>query len=304
MLLSDKELHVPEPIYKIVDNLPKSNMTIRMLKALDWVVPGQWDNLVGFENSVKVISGETDQAQIQKIGERAIALYNDPKQGYQRALWIYQTVDYLQGVSGMAAMASKLGETFSFLSFLNRVTPKADTTQAVDFSLKLVAEIACFCQMNGIPGDSVGDFVKSLADYKHEALMRMAALICVDGLIPLGPDFISKSLSILQAAGPAGLESNSRFQKIKEYIPGGSTKEQLSFIESGITATKDWMTNFVSSRNLGVGPVVDHLKQYMDGIEGKLDYLGAFLDMSVNYYEHTGTQSVARSLIARAANEV
>ena len=51
---------MPEPIYKIVDNLPKSNMTIRMLKALDWVVPGQWDNLVGFENSVKVISGETE----------------------------------------------------------------------------------------------------------------------------------------------------------------------------------------------------------------------------------------------------
>jgi hypothetical protein len=291
-------------IYKIVDDLPASNMTVRMLQALDWVVPGQWKNTVGFENTIKVVTGETDQAFIQKVGERAIALYNDKSQGYQRALWLYQTVDYVQGVAGFAALTSKLGESFSFLSFLDRVTPKSDTTQAVDLGLKVVTEIACFCQINGLPGDSVGDFVESLADYKHEALMRMAALVCVDGLIPLGPDFLDKALALIDKTGATGVTSNSRFNQIKEYIPGKNTAEQISFMQKGLSSVKDWSKSFVSSRGLGVDKVVDSLRGTLPGVESKLDYLGAFLDMSVNYYEHTGTQSIARSLISRAAAEI
>ena len=53
-----------------------------MLDAVDAVAPGQWRNIVGFENTIKVITGETDQDLIQKIGERAIRLYNDRSQGY------------------------------------------------------------------------------------------------------------------------------------------------------------------------------------------------------------------------------
>src|SRR5262245_13834556 len=214
-----------KPIYKAVDALPASNMTVRLLQALDWVVPGQRKNVVGFENTIKEVTGQTDQGKIQKIGERAIALYNDKSQGYQRALWLYQTVDFVQGVGGFAALMSKVGESVSFLSFLDKITPKADTTQAVDLGVKVVTEIACFCQINGIPGDSVVDFVQSLADYKHEALMRMATLVCVDGLIPLGPDFLDKGLALLDKSGVTSLEKSSRFNQIKEYIPGKNTAE-------------------------------------------------------------------------------
>jgi len=65
-----------------------------MLRALDFVAPGQWQNLVGFENTIRTVTGETDESLIQQIGERAIYLYNDRSQGYQRAMWLYQTVDY------------------------------------------------------------------------------------------------------------------------------------------------------------------------------------------------------------------
>jgi hypothetical protein len=41
----------------------------------------------------------------------------------------------------------------------------------------------------------------------------------------------------------------------------------------------------------------------MNVADSKLDYVAAFLDMSTNYYEHTGTQTVARNLILRAAQE-
>ena len=89
-----------KPIYKIVDDLPSKSLTTRMLGALDWVVPGEWQNIVGFENTIKHVTGEKNEARIQKIGERAIALYNDKTQGYQTALWLYQTVDSVQGLGG------------------------------------------------------------------------------------------------------------------------------------------------------------------------------------------------------------
>jgi hypothetical protein len=293
-----------KPIYKVIDDLPSINMTVRMLHALDWVVPGQWKNVVGFENTIKEVTGETDQQFIQKVGERAIALYNDKSQGYQRALWLYQTVDYVQGVTGFAALMSKVGESVKFLSFLDRLTPKADTTQAVDLGIKVVTEIACFCQINGLPGDSIGDFVESLADYKHEALMRMAAMVCVDGLIPLGPDFLDKSLSLIDRTGISGLEQNSRFNQIKEYIPGKNTAEQITFMQKGLGAVRDWSQNFVSSHGVTTDKVIGSFRGTLQGVESHLDYLGAFLDMTVNYFEHTGTQSVARSLISRAAAEI
>ncbi|MCA9072806.1 MAG: hypothetical protein KDA84_27975, partial [Planctomycetaceae bacterium] len=290
--------------YEVMDELPESSMTVRLLQAIDWIVPGKYKNVVGFENMIREATGETDQAYIQQVGERAIALYNDQSQGYQRALWLYQTVDFVQGVSGFAAFLNKIAESVSFLSFLDRITPKADKIQAIDLGIKVVTEIACFCQVNGLPGDSVGDFVESLADYKHEALMRMGTLVCVDGLIPLGPDFIDKGLSLLDQAGVSDLEGNSRFNEVKKYIPGKDTAEQLSFMQRGVASVKDWTKSFVADNDLSVHKIVEGLRGKLQGVESHLDYLGAFIDMSVNYFEHTGTQSIARSLISRAASEI
>jgi hypothetical protein len=274
------------------------------LQTLDWVVPGEWKNVVGFENTIKEVTGNQDQAFVQKVGERAIALYNDKSQGYQRALWLYQSVDFIQGVSGFAALMAKVGESVKFLSFLDKLTPKADTTQAVDLGLKIVTEIAAFCKINGLPGDSIGDFVESLADYRHEALMRMATLVCIDGLVPLGPDFIDKGLALLDKTGATSLEKSSRFNQVKEFIPGKNTAEQLSFMQQGLSSVKDWSKNFVAKNALTTDKIIGSLRKRLDGVESHLDYLGAFLDMTVNYYEHTGTQSIARSLISRAAAEV
>jgi hypothetical protein len=146
-------------IVATLDELPAKSMTTRVLGALDWVVPGQYKNVVGFENSIKAYSRETDPEMVQQIGERAIKLFNDKTQGYQTALWLYQSVDNIQGVLGTAAMAGKVGEDVKFLSFLSKITPKPDTTQVIDLSVKMVVEIVAFCKINGYPGDSVADVV-------------------------------------------------------------------------------------------------------------------------------------------------
>ena len=293
-----------KPIYEIVDELPTGGMTVKLLQSLDFVVPGQWQNITGFDNTIRTVTGETDEKMIQQIGERAIHLYNDKSQGYQGALWIYDAVGKGSHALGAAALANKFGENFSFLSFLNRLTPKADTAQAIDLSVKLVAEIVAYCKINGIPGDSIGEFVGALADYSGESLMRMAALVSVDALLPLGPDFIGKVSSTIGGLSHSELEQNQTFNQINNEIPGGDTGGKLGFIGESFRSVSDWMGSFVSSRNLTQEGVASNLKRYIDITDNKLDYVSAFLDMTTNYYEHTGVQTLARRLTERAVAEI
>lgn len=293
-----------KPIQDLVDHLPTNNLTVSMLRSLDFVAPGEWQNMVGFVNTIRAVTGETDESLIQQIGERAIYLYNDRSQGYQTAMWLYQTVDSTDKALGAAALANKVGEQIPLLGFLNKVTPKADKAQTIDLSLKLVAELVAFCQINGIPGDSIGDFVASLGEYSGESLMRMVALVCVDGLIPLGPDFIQKVLLILNQTTPQDLEKNTTFQNINDAIPGNNSAGKLNFIGESFDSVKGWMSDLVISRGLTPQKVVNNMQQFMQVADDKLDYLAAFLDVSTNYYEHTGTQTLARRLIERAVAEI
>jgi hypothetical protein len=295
---------VSKPIYELVNELPTNNITIMVLRSLDFVVPGQWENVVGFENTIRKVTGETDEAIIQQIGERAVRLFNDKSQGYQRALWLYQTVDSTDSALGTAALANKIGEKISLLGFLNRITPNPEKAQAIDLAIKLVVELVAFCQINGIPGDSIGDFVASLADYSSESLMRMAALVCIDGLIPLGPDFILKAQSTLGNLSPQELDKNSTFNRIKSLVPGNNVGSQLDFIATNFDSVKGWMGNFVAQRDLTPQKIASKIQSFVEVSEDKLDYLAAFLDVTTNYYEHTGIQTLARRLIERAVAEI
>jgi len=291
-------------IFELVDQLPTGGTTVTALNALDFVIPGQWQNLTGFTNTIRAVTGETDEAMIQAIGERAVYLYNDESQGYQRAMWLYQTVDNAAGALGAAAMANKIGQDISFLGFLGNLTPKPEKVQSLDLCIKLVVELVAFCQINGIPGDSIGDFLGALGDYSGESLMRMAALVCFDGIIPLGPDFINVGLSTIQQTTPDDLQHNQSFKSVSSLIPGGNPAGQLGFITQSFDSVKGWMGDFVSSRNLTQDGLLSHVKQYVDISADKLDYVGAFLDVAVKYYTHTGTQTLARRLIERAVAEI
>ncbi|MEA5467580.1 hypothetical protein [Spirulina sp. 06S082] len=293
-----------KPFYEIVDNLPTGNITVKALNALDFVVPGEWENIVGFKNTIRQVTGEDDDDLVHQIGERVIWLYNDKSEGYQRALWLYQTIDSTGTALGAAAMANKVGEKIGFLGFLNTITPKADKAQSIDLCLKLVVELLTFCSINGIPGDNIGDFVKSLADYGGESIMRMAALVCFDGMIPLGPDFIQKAQETIAGLSANELEKNPAFSKVSDMIPGKNSSGKLDFIGNSFGSVTGWMNNFVESKNLSVDRITEHLSKYIEIADDKLDYLAAFLDMTTNYYEHTGTQTIAKHIIDRAYAEI
>lgn len=292
-----------KPIYDLIDELPTGGITVMALKSLDFVIPGQWQNLVGFENTLRTVTGETDPELTQQIGDRAVALFNDKSQGYQKALWLYETVDSASGLLGTAALANRIGQD-TFLGFLKNLTPKPEKAQSIDLSVKLVTEIVAFCQINGIPGDSVGDFLAALGDYGGESLMRMAALVSFDGLIPLGAGFTENVLSFVKKMSPSELEGNQTFKGVRELIPGGNSKGQLAFITESFESTKGWMDNFVSGHHLTQAGLVSNLSKFVEVSSDKLDYLGAFLDISVKYYRHTGIQTLARRLIERAVAEI
>ncbi|MGI0480132.1 hypothetical protein ACN4EE_05000 [Geminocystis sp. CENA526] len=291
-------------IFELVDNLPKNNITTMVLKSLDFAIPGQWQNITNFEQMIREVTGETDEQMIQKIGDRAVWLFNDKTQGYQNALWLYQTVDKTDYALGAAALANKVGSKIGLLSFLNRLTPDNEKAQALDLAIKLVVEVVAFCQINGLPGDSIGDFVKALGEYEKDALTRMAALVCFDGIVPFGADFILKVESTISNLSGKELSNNPAFSSVSRFIPGGNPTGQLNFIGNSFSAVKGWMTGFVASHSITQNTVVKNLHSFVEFSEDQLDYLAAFIDMSTNYFEHTGTQSIARSLISRAMMEV
>ena len=291
-------------IVELLDNLPRRSMTVRLLETLDWIVPGEYRNLVGFEDTIRQITGESDPEFLRSVARRSLELYQDTSQGYQRGLWIYRTTDSVQGLAGWTAMLGKLSRDFGFLSWLTHLTPKEDTTQAVDLGIKLAAEIAAFTTLNGIPGDNIGDFVESLSDYRHEARMRMGALVAVDGVLPLGPDCIQKALGALKRGGEEDLAENERFNRLRGVLPGDSKREHIGFVERGLDAVEGWVSQFITAQDITQNRVVKSIEGLSEHMEGKMDYAAAFLDMTTDYFEHTGIQSVGRSLIERSMNEV
>ncbi|AFZ02755.1 Tudor-knot domain-containing protein [Calothrix sp. PCC 6303] len=288
-------------IIQLVDELPSDNITVKVLKALDFVAPGEWNNSVGFDNSIRTITGETDANVIQRISDRATTLYNDPQQGYQTAVKLYQTIDKADMAMATAALASKVGEKIGFLSFLSNITPKADVTQTIDLVLKIAIEIIAFSKLNGIPQPNPQEFANSLGShYQDASLMRMVALVCLDGILPLGPDFLGKIQSIMTSADTTAITSNPLFSTVSATLPGSNPTDKLGFITQGFNSVQGWMSDLVSKTGVTPQSISSNLGNFIQIADDNLDFVAAFLDQTTNYYEHTGIQTVAKKLILQA----
>ena len=286
-------------IVDLVDNLPTDNITVKVLKALDYIVPGEWENFVSFDSAIIKITGETKSKKIKKIRKQAVKLYEDKNNGYQTAIWLYQTLDATDRAIGAAALANKVGDTFSFIPLLKKLTPKADTLQSIDLKMKLVAELIAYSKLNGLTL-SPQKFAASLREnYQNEALMRMVALVCIDGVLPLGADFVPIVENDITKR--ENLQNNPAFSVISQLIP---TTDKTGFINDTFKAVDEWMAKLTDSAGLTRELIANHLSNFVDIADDKLDYVAAFLDTSTNYFEHTGIQTVARKLIKEAAKEV
>ncbi len=288
-------------IVQLLDTLPSDNLTVKLLRAIDRIAPGEWENVVGFDRTIQAVTGATDANDVLAIRNRAIELYNDPKNGYQSAIWYYETIDNADVALGAAAMANKIGEKIGILSFLNQMTPKANTTQSIDLCLKIVAELIAYSKLNGIPILNPKDFVTQIREeYQGPSLMRMIALVTVDGLLPLGPDFlqiVGQTLNNKQSV----IRDNPVFNQISEAIP---SPDKIDFISNTFDAASGWMDGFVSKTGITPKKIANSIHGFIDFSNDSMDFVAAFLDQSTDYYRHTGIQTVGRNLIKQANIDV
>jgi len=290
------------PLHALVEGLPETSLTTRVLDGLDIFVPGEWRNITVFEQLVKDVTQESDDALIQQVGEGAIALFADESKGYSRAVTVYQGIDAAGTVAGAAALASMAGQRFEIFSFLSDVTPKPDTTQAIDAALKLGGELVAFTLTNGLPGDSVGDFVAALGAYGKEEKMRLAAWLALDCVLPLGPDFLGKVLEALD--GPLErLEENRIFRFVAEHLPGGLA-EKRDTLKRNVEESRGHLEGMVSTHGITQEGVLARIREYVQIADDKLDVAAAALDLATNTFEHTGIQTVARRVVTRAYQEL
>lgn len=291
------------PITQLVNDLPQKSVTVSVLRALDFVVPGEWDNCTDVEQMVQSATGETREGRIQAIANHMDQLYNGELKGCQRAVWLYQTADSADKVLGTAALANKVGDKIGFLSFLKKLTPKPDQLQALDLALKVSIEAMAYASIHGLSKDSVTGFVSSLDDFGNESAMRMAAMICLDGLIPLGPDFLSVVTHHLNKSSGDTVRKHPVFSKLSKVLPGGSATQQLAFVKDAFSQAQGWMGGMVKKKGLSQKGLMSKLSTVVELSDDKLDYVGAFLDATTSYMTHTGTQTVARHLAQKAAVE-
>ena len=292
-----------EALHEVVESLPQSSLTTHLLGALDYLVPGEWTNITTFEEMVRDATGESDEGIIQQVGERAIALFADENNGYQRAVSVFRGVDSASTVAGAAAMANLLGQQFDVLSFMTDVTPKPDTTQAIDAALKLGAELTAFTLVNGLPGDSVGDFVSSLANYGKEEKMRFAAWLAFDCIVPLGPDFLNLILGAIESVSLDELADNRVFRFVSDNLPGDIAQKRDT-LRSNVDQTRGHIEGFVGERGMSQESLLARVREYVHIADDKLDVLAAALDLSTKTFEHTGIQTFARRVISLAYGEI
>lgn len=293
-----------DSIIQWVETLPADNITVKVLKAIDFITPGQWENVTDFDAMIATVTGESNPRTIARIRDRAQRLSLDPQQPYQRTLTLYKTIDKADGALAAAALANKVGEKISFLGFLNAITPKPDTVQSIDLLLKVAIELIAYCQLNGLQPNPV-QFAQSLGEnYQDAALMRMKALVCIDALLPLGTDFLTKIHQVIQGTDTSGITQSPVFLAVNQYLPGNNPQDKVGFLSQSFTAVEGWMSGFVAKTGITPESIAQSLGNFIQMADGKLDVIAALLDQTTNYYEHTGIQTVARAVILAAHAQI
>jgi hypothetical protein len=184
------------------------------------------------------------------------------------------------------------------------IVPPSDTLQAVDLSLKVAAEMLAFTQVNGLPGDSFGDFAAALQDYAGEAKVRMAALVCFDALLPLGDQALQRLDGLLAGVSSHDLKQVPAYVGMAGLLPGRGDEAHRKFLRQGVDTWLGWAGGFVSTLGLTGQRAVQALESTLGPWQGSFEGLAAFLDAFTDTYQHTGVQAVARRLVERAAAEI
>jgi hypothetical protein len=291
-------------ILERLDRLPKRNITVLALKGIGTLVPGGWRNLTSADELIADVLGSTDPALMAQVRARADALSRARHEGYMRAMSLYDAVNRSQKAAGGLRMLANVAGGLPLVKQMAKLTPTSDTLQAVDLSLKVAAEMLAFTQVNGLPGDSFGDFAASLSEYGGEANVRMAALVCFDALLPLGDQALQRLDGLLSQVGSRELREQPAYGGMAALIPGRGEEAHLSFLRRGMDTWLGWAGGFVGGLGLTGQKAVRALEGTLGPWQGGFEQLATFLDAFTDTYQHTGVQAISRRLVERAAAEI
>jgi hypothetical protein len=157
--------------------------------------------------------------------------------------------------------------------------------------------------MHGMPSadmKGVARFVVALSDYGRSDLMRIAAWVIVDGLLPLGPSFMQIIMDTFSQMADSQLAGHSIFRVLGDRLPGEGVSEKKAFILKALRAASGWIGDFVATHGLTHEVVKAKVSAIISVSDDKLDYVAAAIDASTAYFSHMGAQSVARVCAQRA----
>ncbi len=287
-----------------LDRLPRRNLTVLAIKGISTLVPGGWHNVTDADALIADVMGSSDPELIRQVRARADELSRARHEGYGRALSLYDAVNRSQKAAGGLRLLANIGGALPLVKRAASLTPASDTLQAVDLSLKVAAEMLAFTQVNGLPGDSFGDFGAALGEYAGEARVRMAALICFDALLPLGDQALQRLDGLLGGVGRKDLQQLPAYAGMASMLPGRGDEAHLSFLRRGVDQWLGWAGGFVGQLGLSGQKAVQALETTLGPWQGGFKQMATFLDAFTDTYQHTGVQAVARRLVERAAAEI
>lgn len=133
--------------------------------------------------------------------------------------------------------------------------------------------------------------------------MRLAAWTTFDCVLPLGPDFLGKIMDRIASAGDDELLGHGVFQKVASFLPG-DLSTQRGLIAGALDNAGATIQGIVDRGGITQEGLFEKVRGFVDVGDNGLDYVAAAIDMGTNYFEHTGTQSVARRIVSRAYGEI
>lgn len=290
-----------------LEALPQDGLTVRALTMLDRFVPGEWDNCTSVDAMARDVCGADAPPKLAlqvAVQARQLALRDGDR--YNRALQVYRLVDTVDQAAAGAVVAGKAAALFGSLGFMKKFTPKPDTTQALDAGAKLVGELVAFGSLNGMPSadpDGLARFAGALADYGRYDLVRIAAWVVFDGLVPLGPGFVQKVIGTWTDLASSEVAGNAAFKALAGQLPGETLDDKRGFAIQALERTGDWITRFVEDKGIRQQDVLAQLQSALGVADGGLDYVAAAIDASTDYFTHTGTQTVARAVVRDALQQ-
>ena len=287
-----------------LDRLPRRNLTVLAIKGLSTLVPGGWQNITRADDLIGDVLSSADPELIRQVRARADLLSRARHEGYGRALSLYDAVNRSQKAAGGLRLLANIGGALPLVKRVADLTPTSETLQAADLSLKVAAEMLAFTQVNGLPGDSFGDFAAALGEYAGEARVRMAALICFDALLPLGDQALQRLDGLLGGVSQRDLHQLPAYGGLASMLPGRGDRAHLTFLRRGVDQWLGWAGGFSSQLGLSGQKAVQALESTLGPWQGSFQQMATFLDAFTDTYQHTGVQAVARRLVERAAAEI